>query len=106
MEHEKTRDVLNEWKIHRELPVDFDSTVWRRIERAGSAHASASRLISDLMSRLFARPAVAFSYTMLALIAGLTVGQVQASRHLEKREAQLKIRYLQSIDPYAKPLSR
>ena len=99
-----TRKLFSEWRIEATLPANFDSGVWRRIEQASPANFP--RLILDWLNQLFARPAFAFSYVALAVLAGLMLGQVQASRELEKGELELKTRYIYSIDPYAKAPAR
>lgn len=103
MEEKSTRELLHQWQIESALPGDFNSAVWRRIEKARPA--SLRRALAEWIDGLFARPAVALSYAGLALVFGLTAGQLQASRDLHAAELQAKSRYLQSIDPYAKPLA-
>jgi hypothetical protein len=104
MEHDKTQELLKQWQVNATLPANFDSVVWRRIEKARPVYDNVPALVFAWINQLFARPAVALSYVSVALLAGMAFGQVQASRDAQKAQEQLKSRYIQSIDPYAKPL--
>ena len=98
-----TRQLLNEWQVEAALPSTFNAAVWRRIERARPV--SLAGLVSAWFERLFARPAVAVSYSALALMTGLGLGQWHASRDLRSAKADLQFRYIHAIDPYAKPIT-
>jgi hypothetical protein len=103
MQDDRTRELLKQWNIEIKVPANFNSAVWRRIENSGST--SLARTLAAWFNGLFARPAVALSYVVIALVAGLTAGQARASRDLQHSELQLKSKYLQSVDPYAKALA-
>ena len=100
---DKTSQLLKEWRIGASLPATFDSQVWRRIEKATPLNVP--QLIADWINQLFAKPTIALSYVAVALTIGLGAGQIHASRDLRNTETQLKARYIQVIDPYAKPIA-
>lgn len=101
MEDNTTERLLKEWQIDASLPSTFNSDVWRRIEQSQST--SIARIVSDWISQVFAKPAVAASVVAISLLIGLGAGQVHASRDVRTTDVELKSRYIQSIDPYAKP---
>jgi hypothetical protein len=97
-------ELLKKWKLDATPPSNFNSIVWRRIEeRRGVSVADAMR---HWVSELFARRAVAVAYLSLAFVFGLGAAHIQSSRVLRERDSQLEARYVQSIDPYAPPVSK
>src|SRR3989442_13895661 len=73
--------VLREWKVAAALPPRFEEQVWQRIARAEveSKPALWSALLNWLEITL-PRRAVAASYLMVLLLAGLATGYWE-SRH-------------------------
>lgn len=104
MENEKLTQLLNEWRVDATLPPNFDSGVWRRIEKEQPFNPGA--WIAGWIGEFFSRPAVAVSYLALALVLGLAAGQVHASKVLQGAELAGKARYIQAVDPYANPMAR
>jgi hypothetical protein len=104
MEKDEIGQLLNEWRVDSSLPPNFDSGVWRRIEKTQTVRVGI--LISDWFAELFSKPAAAFSYVAVALVLGLAAGQLQAARDVRNAEIQAKTKYIQSIDPYAKSIAR
>ena len=104
MEKNSLNQLLNEWQVDSAPPPNFDSVVWRRLEKAQPFDMGA--WISDGIANLFAKPAVAVSYVAIAVGLGLAAGQVHASRELRTAELAAKSRYIQAVDPYANPMAR
>ena len=95
--------TLKQWNVSASLPPRFQEGVWRRIEQTEvikqpSWFANAA-LLAD---RLFARPALAYSYVVVLLAVGLTAGYFKSQQDAEGLRAELASRYVQSIDPYQK----
>lgn len=91
-------ELLRKWTLDTSTPANFNSLVWRRIEARRGVNVA--EVIGHWLAELFARRAVAVAYLSLAVVFGLTVAQVQASKVLRERENQLQARYVQSVDPY------
>jgi hypothetical protein len=106
MQPDKTRELLKEWQVNAAVPPNFDSAVWRRIEKALPTYDSMPVLLLGWLNQVFARPAIALCYVSIALVGGLALGQMQGSRDSQKTQEKLKTRYIQSIDPYAKPIPK
>ena len=96
------RDLLSQWKINATLANSFNSGVWRRIE--STRQPTFGELFAAWLTTVFARPAVAGAYTVIALAIGLLAGNLHASNVTHRTQAQLETRYIQSVDPYSKPL--
>ena len=96
-------EILKEWKLDAAVPTDFNSGVWRRIEER--RRVSFAEALSHLMCELFAKRAVAVAYLSFAMAFGLAAAHVQSSQVLRERETQLEARYVQSVDPYARPVT-
>ena len=99
-EEGQTKELLREWRIESQLPNDFNSGVWRRIEKEQASGESIFRWLTQL----FAKPALAVSYVSVALVVGLLAGRAHASRDVQQAELQAKSKYIQTVDPYAKGL--
>src|SRR5690349_13160098 len=92
--------LLHEWHITSPLPPRFSEQVWKRIERAETPTISIRDALRAWIAVAFARPAFALAYVSVLLVAGLTLGFVQASQKAARWDRQLEARYVQSIDPY------
>jgi hypothetical protein len=92
--------LLQGWCVTSALPPRFREQVWKRIERAEVPAISGADALRGWFAMLFARPAFAVAYVSLLLIAGLTVGFVQANQKAAHWERHLEGRYVQSVDPY------
>lgn len=103
----RLKDALRTWTVQTPLPPRFQENVWRRIETAERQQQVPSMsvwaLLTQWLSQVVVRPAVAVAYVMVLAVLGVTLGFVQArnaSAHLETRLGQ---QYVQSVDPYQKP---
>jgi hypothetical protein len=92
--------LLQEWRVTSPLPPRFSEQVWKRIERAETPAISIGDAVRAWIAMAFARPAFALAYVSVLLVAGLTMGFVQASHKAARWDRQLEARYVQSIDPY------
>jgi len=99
----RLRQVLREWKVDASLPPRFDEQVWRRVEQSATPSMDPLALIRSWMARFFARPAFAFSYTAILLLAGLLAGFWQARTTAHRTSETLGARYVQMVDPYRMP---
>jgi hypothetical protein len=104
MENPEINQLLNEWRVDRSLPPNFDSAVWRRIEKAQPFSIGA--WISEWFGDFLAKPAVAVSYVAIALGLGLAAGQVHSARDLQNAELDAKSSYIRAVDPYSNPMAR
>lgn len=104
MTEKSTSDLLSEWRLDTTTPANFDSGVWRRIE--AQKPVSTWTVLSAWFSEVFSRPAVAVSYVAVAMVLGVAVGQIHSSKEIQNAELQAKARYIQTIDPYANPVTR
>lgn len=103
MNDPKLKDLLLEWEVRKEVPATFNASVWRKIEQV---RPNLPKLFLLWLEQFFTRPAVAISYSAVALLIGVAAGQIHASRDLRSAEAELQYRYIHSIDPYAKPMTK
>lgn len=104
---EPFRKVLATWKVNASLPPRFQEGVWNKIKRAEDSRLpTLIESFNALLARAFAKPALAVSYVVLLLMAGLSVGYLQAQTQQSRMENQLAARYVESIYPYAKGTSK
>lgn len=98
------RKLLGAWKVNTPLPPRFDEQVWKRIDRTGSS-ASAGLWIVFVaaLGRAFARPSQAVAYAAILLMAGSLGGYWQARAGNERTAEDLRVRYVQMMDPYQMP---
>jgi len=101
---EALSELLRTWKPEAQLPPRFQDAVWRRIERAESEVPVPfwQRLLARLETAL-ARPALAASYMVVLLVAGLGTGFWRAADLTSHAQSQWRTRYVQSVDPYQMP---
>jgi hypothetical protein len=93
--------VLRDWTVSSSLPPRFQEQVWTRITRAESQvqptlWAALSRWLGDVLPR----PEVAAAYLSVILALGAGAGAFAAQSKNSRLDAQLSLRYVQSIDPY------
>jgi hypothetical protein len=91
-------EMLKKWTLDTATPTNFNSVVWRRIEER--RQISGVEAIRLWINQLFAKQSVAVAYLSLAVVFGLAVAQVQASKVIQERASQIQARYVQSVDPY------
>ncbi len=100
---DKLSGVLRSWKVAEPLPPRFQERVWARIETLAEQGTNAWFVdFNTLLQRLFPRPAMAYAYVIILLVAGLTGGYLKAQQQESRIESQLAARYVQSVDPYQK----
>ena len=92
--------LLQEWRVTSALPPRFGEQVWKRIERPEAPGISLVDALRGWFAMVFARSAFAMVYVSVLLIAGLTVGFMQANQKTADWDRQLQTRYVQSVDPY------
>jgi hypothetical protein len=93
--------VLREWKVKAPLPPRFQDGVWRRIERAERQvePGTWARLARMLETGLL-RPRFALAYLAVLLAMGVLGGTFAAQATSRRLNADLGLRYVQSLDPY------
>jgi hypothetical protein len=92
--------LLREWRVTTPLPPRFSEQVWKRIERADVPSIRVVDALRAWVAMAFARPAFAFAYVSVLIMAGLALGFVQANHRTAQLDRQLEARYVQAIDPY------
>ncbi len=93
--------VLRQWTVDTPLPPRFHEEVWQRIARAETRPESTFWAgLSRLVEVLLPRPRVAFSYVALLLALGIAAGSLAAQSRTRRLDADLSLRYVQSVDPY------
>jgi hypothetical protein len=96
---EPLRQVLRQWAVDTPLPPRFQEQVWRRIARAEAGSTAWGRLLR-LVEAGLPRPRVALAYLAALLILGMSIGSWAAQAKTSHLNADLGLRYVQSIDPY------
>ena len=95
------RQVLREWKMETPLPPRFREEVWRRIARAETQPAPTPLAwFSCWVEVLLPRPKFALSYVAALMVFGIAAGTLAAQVTARRLNADLGLRYVQSIDPY------
>lgn len=94
------KELLREWKVAAELPANFNSEVWRRIERERAFRPAEA--VMRWIAETFSRPAVAGAYVTVALGLGLLAGTAAGEKERREQTQDLRARYVQSVDPYAR----
>jgi hypothetical protein len=95
------RKVLGEWRVDAPLPPRFKEQVWQRIAKADNrsepaAWAGLWRLIGVVLPR----PGIAYAYLAFLLLSGVAAGTWAAQLKSNRMNSELRMRYVQSIDPY------
>ena len=95
------RQVLREWTVDTPLPPRFQEQVWRRIARAETqAESTVWARLLHLVEVVLPRPKVAVSYVTILLASGVAVGSWAAQVKSRRLDADLSLRYVQSVAPY------
>lgn len=103
-QNEPLRKVLKEWRTDAQLPPRFQEEVWQRIERAqASVTPSVGMIIAHWIGTMLSRPALVFSYVVVLVVIGATVGWTQAHQDTAHVKAELGQRYVRVLDPYQAP---
>jgi hypothetical protein len=105
---DQLKAALKQWNVSAPLPPRFQEGVWRRIEQAELISSQPSWFANALavIDRLFARPALSYSYVLVLLALGLAAGYVKTQKDAEGFRSELASRYVQAIDPYHKAADR
>lgn len=91
--------LLRESRQECGLPADFQAQVWQKISlRAEQCQGGFWERIRMALSE----PRYGYSLALLAVLAGLALGQVQASADARQAWSSLEGKYAASIDPYAR----
>jgi len=99
--NEALSNALRDWKVTTPLPPRFQEQVWQRIARA-EATAPAPFLAAFLqrIELAFSRRALAASYLLVLLLAGLSAGYWGSRHKTAALEDALGRRYVQMVDPF------
>ena len=102
---ESLNKLLRTWKVEAQLPPRFQDAVWNRIaatERKAETH-SAWQGFTTWIETAFSTPALAISYVAFLLFAGIGTGYWHAAGRAAQTSSELRVRYIQSVDPYQMP---
>lgn len=95
------RRILRQWTVDTPLPPRFHEQVWRRIARAETQPATTPwDRLSRWIEVLLPRPQCAFSYVAALLVLGIAAGSLAAQVRAKHLDADLGMRYVQSLDPF------
>ena len=98
-EKERLSAVLKKWKMPQELPVDFKSTVWRRISSNESFHTKSLERFMQLLSAFGNRKKFVFSYLSVAVFLGVFLGFAHVKSESEEFRILMGNRYVSLVDP-------
>ena len=98
---------LTEWKVEDDLPPRFKEGVWRQLAREEEASATvpAWTLLLRRFSGFFARPQMAATTAAILILVGAGAGWFRAKADGARLDESLRVRYLQSVNPYQAPRS-
>jgi hypothetical protein len=96
---EKLKALLNTWQPPADLPLRFESEVWRRIELAQEKRASWFNF--DWLIRITNQPRLAFALVIAAVVLGAGLAPLQALRSYRHDMASSEARYIHSVDPFS-----
>lgn len=90
---------LQKWKVPAELPVEFKSTVWRRISSYDSVHSKGFERLLQWLSALGKRQGFAACYLSCSLFLGVYLGVAHVKNESEKFRNLMGDRYVSLVDP-------
>jgi hypothetical protein len=101
-ENEERLDrVLRAWTVDSPLPPRFQEQVWQRVERAENRpELTIAAGFRRLLEIVLPRPKVACTYLAILLALGIVAGAWTAQVRASRLDADLSLRYVQSLDPY------
>lgn len=108
-EDEFLHQLLQSWQVDDRLPPFFEERVWRRIALREITTTVVWRLWGIFTSRCRAalrQPAMAAAYLALVAATGAGLGYWKSERYAEQTDLAWRAAYLQSVNPYAAPLSK
>ena len=98
---ENLRAGLREWVVDSPLPPRFQDGVWQRIAQVEARPESRFwRSLIRVVEVALLRPRIAVSYVATLLILGVAAGSLTAQVRTSHLNADLRARYVQSLDPY------
>jgi len=92
--------LLQTWSLAAPLPARFQEHVWQRVAQSRAAAVNPWTAWRNWLAQTFARPAMAFSYVAVLLLAGLAIGFWQGRLNSERTSAELGARYVQLMSSY------
>lgn len=93
--------LLRETRTDCGVPGDFQAQVWQKISRrSGQGRAGIFSGFWERMREGLLEPRYGYSLAILVVLAGLALGQVQASAEAKQAWSSLEGKYVASIDPY------
>ena len=102
---ERFRRLLSEWQVDAALPPRFQERVWKRIElmeRRGLTQGFWINIWVSVANRL-TQPAFAATYLAIFILLGIGAGWQHGKSRSAKTNSDLKMRYVQMVDPYKAP---
>lgn len=102
---ERLRKLLGEWRVDAALPARFQERVWESIEakeRGGLAQGFWTSIWVSAANRL-RQPAFAVTYLAIFILLGIGAGWQHGKSRSAKVNSDLKMRYVQMVDPYQAP---
>ena len=97
--NERLSAKLKKWKVTPELPVEFKSTVWRRISSSESVRTKGLELLLRWCSVLGNRQGFVAGYLSFALFIGVYLGLAHVKSDSEKFRNVMGDRYVSLVDP-------
>ena len=96
--------LLRSTKQHASLPPRFHEGVWNRILCAeAQPKTTVWHSLQAWLENTFRRPAFAFSYVAILLVAGIGAGLWHAEDRQTQAQSEWRTRYVQAVDPYQMP---
>src|SRR6267378_2018736 len=96
--------LLRTWKPDAQLPPRFQESVWHRIAAAESqSRPPFWQTLAAWIETSLSRPALAVSYVAVLLFAGLGAGYWHAEGRTTQAAAEMRTRYVQTVDPFQMP---
>lgn len=93
--------ALRQWTVDASLPPRFQEQVWNRIAKVEERSEPALSLgVRRLVAMVLQRPRFAYAYLIVLLASGVAAGSWAAQIKTHRLDAQLSLRYVQSVDPY------
>lgn len=102
---ESLRKLLSAWRVDATAPPRFQDGVWERIAM-GEKQRSAQNfwlIVLDWIAIRLSRPAVAATCLAIFFFIGASAGFEQGKSKSAKVNSDLKMRYIQMVDPYKAP---
>lgn len=97
-------ELLAQWKVEAALPPRFQEQVWKRIGQAEARKPQGRfAMLAQWIDSAFRRPVLASAYVAVLLTVGLGAGYWQAQDALARSQSEMRIRYVQLVDPYQAP---